>query len=1387
MSSSRLLPLLIATIAATSAMGADLPLVAAFPMDGPEPFRDHGGVGFPVHAGNGISAAGDGHSGGCWRFTGKGRLEIGKEGDAVADLIGSPSTVALWVAPDAFPPAHSHTVLLSKRIAFWQGYAFQVMLEPDGQANVSAQNGRDTVWVQFGKLAPGAWTHLAFTHTPDGDLIAWRDGKECGRGHLDGTCASNDLPLLVGDADGNNDDYSRRTAFSGRLDDLRIYAAGLDAATIAAIARGETPATRPARREDLAPNRMPVAVRLVRFDMALGFRSRDGGEPQATRATCQRVDGPDAVDWPRLWCEARGEHGERELFAGGPEERVPSVRKLHQGGGPIFQQDDDAVVHPGDHWYRPLAWLWGQTYVYTTDSSARGTGSELEIWTFPVRIRAAQGGGVKAVKLTCGGRTLYDRTWDQPLDSLTLCLPQNRPGPSYELAVNGSPALPFDAGLKPVTLGDPREEPLPVALALAGAPATRAESVALPERFPFAKELAAQVAEMQARSAPWPKAQAASAGDGDFTRHLGVEVARAPLQTFAESLTHGMSGGFWLDSAHGPRGRMNDGRLFPADAEGYAAFLAGQHLDVVVEQFKSAGNRTPEALAAACLHHGVRVGFNLVSINNANLAYYSRALPDFWLPKLRDAQLVAQRVRHLPNLAGFTIGADNGGYVPYWDWAPPIPNRPWGEAFLAVNGVTGRPQQIIGPGLEPNGRKGYEVKGPQKDFVAYLQRYDATFQQYGQFQARLHEVDPALTLTTGSYGSQPGVLAQGGWPCGSINGEPIFQGLDVLQSYDWDETDAEKPLHNLALMDRLRSWYPDKPAWMLLDDFFLKFGREARQRTVAIGLTRGVEMIGHNWMPQPTGDQAHPELCRDEAEMWAWVHRLSGAYAGTRPRAAIGILYVHDQAASRPIVDPHNAEQMKRASHEGKITEALLLCHLAGWPARIVTTAELARGLPADMSGLLLTGLNRFDGSWVWSDGLEPALAAFAKRGGRLLLDDESVLPAGLTGAATGMVVSATLPQGPAGPDGDKVALACARNAVNAGLLRKAMVGAKEPLAVSDKAAVWAVPHRTGDVDYVTVTSWSSTPGKDSVREYTPASAGLRWTTERPIYDLVAGKLLSAAEAATCDLTKDAVRVYALPPAPLGAPTLTVTLAADGFLATTPVVTAAGKPVAGVPLELIVSGPGSASATLWSASGRLTRLPVSRGDRAGAYTVTCTELCSGLHASASATIAAGGAPAATGPALVETAALTRFLARKDVPLAIALTAAQQADPALQALGERLVAACVKAGRPAHLAAVSPSSTIIGVQPYAAAQDHPKWQTIASDLVLLGDLKSNVLVYDQGLGDLFPPEVYRQEAGSALVRVTCSPFVGNYQCLNVLGADAATLTKAVTAVEATSGR
>ncbi len=89
--------------------------------------------------------------------------------------------------------------------------------------------------------------------------------------------------------------------------------------------------------------------------------------------------------------------------------------------------------------------------------------------------------------------------------------------------------------------------------------------------------------------------------------------------------------------------------------------------------------------------------------------------------------------------------------------------------------------------------------------------------------------------------------------------------------------------------------------------------------------------------------------------------------------------------------------------------------------------------------------------------------------------------------------------------------------------------------------------------------------------------------------------------------------------------------------------------------------------------------------------------------------------------------------------------------------------------------------MVGIQAYTAAQGHPKWSTVQEDLVLLGTVRDNALLYDQALGGIFPAECYSVQAGKPFARVTYSPFVGTYHSLNLFGATAADLATLAAAV------
>ncbi len=1129
-----------------------------------------------------------------------------------------------------------------------------------------------------------------------------------------------------------------------------------------------------------APPVFTGQLSLVRYDMPLGLSN--GLAP--TRQLARRdADSPDGTDWPDFTLNGQ------PIFRDRAEAQVPLRLRSGADAASPFQMPGDDVLQPGNHWLRAMEWRAGRRHIYTADWTARSANASeamsgrYELWLFPVIIKGEGGPVVKNVELKSDGAVIYHRAG--PWRSLTLLLPQVEPGHRYELSVDGRPPLKIAAGLQPVTLGNPREIPFTFSTVVAGeGPRITVQNLARPETFPNPKEWAADLATL---AQPRP-ADAVPEPVAGLQRHFGKDVARSPLTLYAAALPHGASGGFF---------KKGD------TADDYARRVAELGYDTIFDPVQTlptpADADSFEQRAAAFARRGVRLGlqydnnWNRPSLQHPNLAFFAHTMPDWHAPLYRSLSLAAQRFARLPNFAGLDIGSANGGYVPYWEWAPPVPDRPWGEAMTAFFGAP-QPRLPRAPSLGPPVLAYEEPVKTQLEFVKYVEHYDTTFHQYGYFADAVRAVDPALIFTTGSYSSSPGTGGRGGWPWASLSSRLIFEGLAVQQAHDWNETHAAKPLHNVALTDRMRSYFPQKRAWSLLDNFKFLHSREAWQRTCALALTRGVQGVGTNFLPT-TADGAAQQ------EMNAWMRKFGGVYARTEPQPVIGIFYGHLQAVQRRIVAGENAGavEMLRGSHEGKVTEALFLCHAAGWPARVITYQEITRGpLPLSMKAILLTGLDQPDATWTWGPGLETPLQQFLDRGGRILTDDESTCPVPAT--KTGMQIAAYIAQ----TNVDATPLLLARNAENIAKLRAAMDGVPAPVAASDSPTLWALPTQCADTQYVTVVNQAFAEG-DEAKEFIlpadlratkperwktkanaslyvkPQAGALRWSTDRPIYDVRLGRKITLEEAASVDLTTDAFRWYALPPGEVMKPEVAVNKGSAGFYEA--LVTMHGAvPMNGIPVEIIVTG-ANEKASVFSSTGAVTRLPLSDSD-AGDWLVTATELLTGLSESANVEIRPSPivAPKVT-VHLSEPSALKKFAARKSVALTIALTPEQQQDAKLTALAKRLRTFYEQQGRIVSEGTVAPGGMVESLQPLRSPHRYPQWKTIPTDLLLLGTPANNVLLLDQLRAEIFPLRFSIPPAGEATVIHTRSPFVGEYDVLNIIAADAVGFTAAVQTIVA----
>lgn len=1131
---------------------------------------------------------------------------------------------------------------------------------------------------------------------------------------------------------------------------------------------------------------------LVRYDMPRGLSDGYAPTRQLARRTTDRAE---AVDWPDFTLNGK------PLFRKGAQEEVTLKLRNRADASSPFQLAGDDLIEPGGHWLRAIEWQEGRRHLYTADRTARtgnagsANAARYELWTFPVKINAGGPPIVKNIVLRVGGVTVYKR--GGPWRSLTLLLPANQPGKQYELMVDGRPPVRFDVGLMRAKLGSPREQLFAVNATLPGTPAITVKALSRPEQFPnpgeWAKDLTALKQPIRAGGAPQPL-------DIGPRQRLGIDAARSPMSVYAMALPHGMSGGFI----------GKGGRAYKGTEKEYAAHVAELGFDIVFDQVNAisaaAESGSFENRAAAFAEKGLKLGLQYdnnwtrPSLQHPNLPLFAHALPDWHAPLYRSLSLTAQRFSRLKNFAGISIGGGSAGYVSHWHWAPPLPSRPWGEAMMGFMGVAD-PEV---PRSSSLGSPEFGFERPAKstaEFIKYVSRHEIAFRQYGYFAEAVKEVNPKLVFTTGAFGSAPGNGARGGWPWASVPGRVVFEGLPVQQAYDWNETRAAKPLHLVALIDRLRSYRPEKTTWALLDNYQLLYGRESFQRAVAAVLTRGVQGVGTNFLPVTSGEMARPDAAAYLREMHDWIHRYGGVFARTEPMDTIGIFYGHHQAVQRPVLGGENpsADKLYAGSHEGKVAEALFLCHAAGWTARVITYQELRRGpLPSSMKAILLVGLDRADASWHWAQGLEKSLQAFVKGGGRILADDTSFSP--VPAVKTGLRLASYVAQ----TNVDPTPLLFSRNRDNVEKLRAAMQGVPAPLAASENPTLWAVPAKCGDVEYVTALNQAYAEGEEANEMLRPAdpkaskpevwktkanaslyvkpqTGALRWNTDRPIYDVRQRRKLSAEEAARVDFTKDAFQWFAAPPAEIVTPELVVQAETKpGLNCFYEAIANIRNPrrIRGVPVQFTITD-GKQTLEVFGVSGWPTRLPVTLADR-GTWKVTATELLSGLTASTE--IRPEGAVADKAePVLVqvrEPEAVAGFAKRKHVALTIALTPAQEKDPRILVHARALEKFYQGQGRIVKMGRVAPGGVVESLQPLRSPHRYPQWKTISSDLVLFGTPSNNVLLLDQARAELFTtPDAGIPENGAA-VHYTRSPFVGEYDVVNICAKDAGGFNAAV---------
>ncbi len=1302
----------------------------------------------------------------------------------LADKIGNELTISAWVNPSARPSCNP---VLCKRENN-QGQPFAFGIAGNGRLYFSGSGGAE--WFNFysnggNEIPLNQWTHVAVTYRKNGDSVLYVNGKKTEQREATYTLQNNDFPLVIG-----RDWYwdvgssqMKAALFQGTLDSIHIFAVALSEQQITQDMSGQL-ATRAAKDADFGAPMLASKLRLVRYDMLIG-QVNENVDRGRTRQTALRKGGPDAVDWPAITIKL-DKQLPRQIFKESGETAFELPLIDDGRNRPLFQESYDNTIEPGAHWLRALKWMWGQTYIYSTDGTARSWMADYELWTFPVIIQGTGERDVRNVTLKYDGQTIYTSTGS--LHSLTLLLPQNMRGKKYSLTVAGGAPVEFDVGLMPIEPGKPVEQAISFQHTISGG--LSVASLSRPEEFPNQKKWDEDIA---ALNKPIPASITYVPRKNTLDWHFGIDTQRSPLTVYFNALPHGMSSGSFFESTwYGEELHKRTPKAFSeiGSADDYADYLSDTGYDLTIERAFigslegiKAGSKDKDFgnLARALADHGVRIGFSpsdwdIASPSHPNIAFFSYNLPRYHQPIYRQMQLGMQRLRAYPNAMGAAMGADNGAYISFWDWAPPVPNRPWGEAY--INQRKGRPAVVPMP-AQLDLAYSHSVRAKNvAEFVDWVGEYDLAFGQYGYFAHAISEVDPKFTLTTGSFGSSPGIGAGGGWPWATVPGKVMFKDMSVLQAYDWNELLSSKPMHIEALVDRLRSYYPDKPCWALIDDFVNLFGREARQRQYALALTRGVKSVGTTFLANPMGAISRREIIKEQKELYDWIHKFGGAYAMTEPTPVVGIMYVNTQSLMRPIDQgaQETYEGRIRGGHEGKTSEALFFCHAAGLPAKIITPEELKRGLPKSIKVILLTGLNVYDDSWHWYDGIERELSQFTAGGGKIVADDESTAP--LQVIKTDMVVRSFIAQ----RNMDWTPDLLKRNQDNISKLRAAVKGVNIPVAESDSQTVWAVPTIAGNTQYLTVVNQATPVGKNG-SEFVEGQIGtIKWNTTRPIYDVRLGKKITPQEAQRVNLMEDGFQWYALPVAEVTVPQVNVTRNASGQYEAAVTISNPSS-MTGIPVEIVIhtaaDSSGRRAVRIYTATGMTAALPLAEGDPAGEYVIKATELLSGLNVSTKVKLEPKTEMNVAAPVeLVGVNAIRAFGERLDVPLTIGMTPAQAGNASIKAVCDRLVRHYQSLGRKVVLGSVDANGIVLSLQEQVGFAMYPQWRTIDSDLVLIGKPNNNVLLMDQARGFLLPSA---PASGKPMVCVTYSPFVGERQSLNLLASDAEAMDEAVSAL------
>jgi hypothetical protein len=386
---------------------------------------------------------------------------------------------------------------------------------------------------------------------------------------------------------------------------------------------------------------------------------------------------------------------------------------------------------------------------------------------------------------------------------------------------------------------------------------------------------------------------------------------------------------------------------------------------------------------------------------------------------------------------------------------------------------------------------------------------------------------------------------------------------------------------------------------------------------------------------------------------------------------------------------------------------------------------------------LLLLGLEAVDPGWHWYEAHLTALQEYVSAGGALVLDQVSVCPPGLRCVNSSIRAFTYVQQS----EVDVLPMLLERQVMsnNTGLLQATMYSLNmqrsAPYLADNISDVWLVPHQTHDILYLTLSDQSTRITSSVV--LLPGHAN----KSSVYYNTLTGKIITLPSTITFSDDQPRFLMLAQVPTTINTPSVTFEVSNTTVpRAANCTVTVSVSGLIGLPVQLNVSLAGI-TRTFSFTSGIPHSLPLTRSNS----TLRQFELIAmdSITGKTSLSTAVNVEPMDLSEpstcAVMFSEQVKAFLNRSSQPLTLALTEEQATNSSFQSLIASVLTMVNEHNRSCSLGLVAPvNSTNDGVvtmlQPLNDMAGHrPQWRTVASDLILLGLPRNNVLMYDQSEG------------------------------------------------------